>query len=458
MSPASRPESVPFAAGSGELPPPLGPVLTDPDTHLLLLVGPDTGDAVVRTAIGLAEARAVEGYETVLVDAAFEDPRLHQLLDVPNLEGLADVFEFGASLGRVMTRPETRRFDFVPAGAYVPEPESILQSPRWDHLADDLAPSTLMMVFVPWDTPGLEVLSRRAGAAILLGDARGVERAAEALDPACQVVAVVEPALAMAPDRLAAEAGERGPVDPATIFDDPELTEPVVFRSDRRRRRLLPVVLVILAVAAILAAVYYGYTEFYATAEPQPTQPPAAAQSTTPEPEPQPVETPIGFSVAVEAHQDLTAARERLARLRRAESDISFYVAPVPISESVWYRILAGPVPDRDAGMALMRVLVDAGHKTAFDSWAVRPTTFAFHLGEYDSRSEAEARVSGLEGLEVPAYVVPIRYEPGEPRYRVYGGAFENRAAASVMQEMLTDAGIEASLIERVGEPVEVDG
>jgi cell division septation protein DedD len=423
----------------------------------MLLVAPDTGDAVVRTAIGLAEARAAGGHETVLVDAGFDNPRLHQFLDVPNLEGLADVFEFGASLGRVMTRPDTRRFDFVPAGAYVPEPEAILRSPRWDHLADDLAPSTLMLVFVPWDSPGLEALSRRAGAAILLGDARGVDRSADALDPACEVVAVVEPALAMAPDRLAAEAGERHTVDAATIFDDPELTEPVVFRSDRRRRRLLPILLGILLVAAILAAAYYGYTTLYAAPEPPPEPAPVSTQQ-TPAPEPQPVETPIGFSVAVEAHQDLEAARERLARLRRAEPGIRFYLAPVSVNGSLFYRVLAGPVPDRDAGMALMRLLVDAGHKTAFDSWAVRPTTFAFHLGEYDSPAAAEARVSELAGLGVPAYVVPVRYEPGEPRHRVYGGAFENRAAASVMRELLTDAGIDAPLIERVGEPVEVGG
>lgn len=452
MSPESRPEAVPYAPGSGELPPPLGPALTDPDTHLLLIVAPDAGDAGVRTAIGLAEARAAQGYQTVLADAGLGDPRLHRSLDVPNLEGLADIFEFGASVGRVMTRPDTRRFDFIPAGAYVPEPEAVLSSTRWDRIAEELAAeSAVMLIFVPADTPGLEALSRRAGQAILVGDARSVERSAEALDPSCEVVAVVEPVTAMAPQRLAAEAGEAGDLD-ATIFDDPELTEPVVFRSDRRRR--LTPLLVVLLVVVLAVAGWYGYRQYLAT--PTPPQPEPTAEAVEPAPEPRPVETPIGFSVAVEAHQDLDAARERLVRLRRAEPDIRFYLAPVSVNGSLFYRVLAGPVTDREAGMALMRRLVDAGHKTAFDGWAVRPTTYAFHLGEFDSRAEAEARAEELDARRVPGYVITIQYDPGEPRYRVYGGAFESEMSASVMAEMLSEAGVDAPLVERVGEPIEV--
>lgn len=458
MSPASRPEAVSFAAGSGELPPPLGPVLTDPDTHLLLIIAPDSGDAMLRTAIGLAEARAAAGRRTILVDADFDDPRIHQLLDVPNLEGLADVFEFGASPGRVMVRPDTRRFDFIPAGAYVPEPEAILRSPRWDRLAEEVgADDTVMMVFARADAPGLDALSARAGAAVLVGAPRGVDRAAAALDPSCVVVAVVEPESSLAPARLAAEAGEAGELD-ATIFDDPALTEPVVFRSDKRRRRVAPLLWVLLA-AAIAAGGWFAYQTYVATPSPPPAVEAAPDSSVAaPAPVPQPVETPIGFSVAVEAHQDLAAARDRLARLRRADPEVSFYMAPVDIGGSVWYRVLAGPVTDRETGLRLMRRLVDANLKTAFDDWAVRPTRYAFLVGELATMEAAQARVTALAERDIPSYVVPIRYEPGEPRYRVYGGAFENQAAAAVMQEMLNDAGVDARLIERVGEPLEVRG
>lgn len=460
MSPASRPEAVSIVPGSGELPPPLGPALTDPDTHLLLIVAPDAGDAVVRTAIRLAEARAEGGDRTVLADAGFDDPRLHEVLDVPNLEGLADVFDFGASLGRVMTRPDTRQFEFVPAGAYVLEPETILRSPRWSRIAAELAEeSAVMLVFAHAGLPGLDALSRRAGQAILVGDPRGVERSAEALSASCEVVAVVEPAESLTPARLAEQAGRPGELD-ATIFDHPELTEPVVFRSDRRRQTLAPYLWGLLLAVVVVLGGWLVYRQLTAAPPPETVEQeqvqPEPQSDPEPQPRPQPVETAIGFSVAVEAHQDLDAARERLERLQRAEPDILFYLAPVSVNGSLFYRLLAGPTTDRESGMALMERLVEEGHKSGFDNWAVRPTTYAFYLGEFTTREQAERRVARLAEADIPTYVVPIRYEPGEPRYRVYGGAFESAATAVVMEEMLDDAGIDARLIERVGIPLEV--
>ncbi|MGK7312687.1 MAG: SPOR domain-containing protein [Candidatus Longimicrobiales bacterium M2_2A_002] len=457
MNPESRPEAVPFAPGSGELPPALGSALTDPDTPLLLIVAPDAGADAVRTAIGLAEARAQEAGRTILADAAFGSGRIHETLDVPNLEGVADMFEFGASLSRVVTRSEARSFEFIPSGPYVPDAGAILRSDRWDRIAEEVAEaSAALLVFVPATAPGLAALSRRAGRAVVVGDPESADRAIQALDPDCEVAAVVAPIGVVPPEELAAEAGPATEID-ATLLGQPELTEPVVFRSDQRAPDTTSL-LWLLAAVALAVAGWLGYRTFLAPA----AVPPAAAVEDTapaaPRPEPRPVETPIGFSVAVEAHQDLSTARDRLTRLREDDPDVSYYIAPVPISGSVWYRVLAGPVADREAGAALMRRLVDAGHKTAFDDWAVRPTEYAFLLGEFGTREQAERRVAGLSELGIPAYVTPIEYEPGELRYRVYGGAFESPAAADVMEEMLTEARIRAPLVERVGVPLEVDG
>jgi hypothetical protein len=158
--------------------------------------------------------------------------------------------------------------------------------------------------------------------------------------------------------------------------------------------------------------------------------------------------------VAVEAHQDLTEALDRVAALRRAEPRIDFYLSPVAVSGGIYYRLLAGPVADAEAGTALLQRLVDAGHKTAFDSWAVRPTGYAFLLGEYDSVALAERRVGELGGVQIPAYVVRVRYQPGPHRYRVYGGAFETSAEAEVMKQMLEEADVAAELVPRTGEPI----
>ena len=168
----------------------------------------------------------------------------------------------------------------------------------------------------------------------------------------------------------------------------------------------------------------------------------------------EPIETPLPISISVEAHQDLESAQQRTAALREAEPSIGFYLAPLSVNGSLFYRLLAGPVESREAGEALMQRLVDADHKTAYDTWAIRPSAMAFHLGEYDTRAEAEARVDSLDVLDIPAYIVAIRHDPGAPRYRVYGGGYENRAEAAVMEQMLEQAGIETRLVERTGEPM----
>lgn len=456
MSPEARPAATPFQPGSGALPPALERVIIDSDTPILLLVAPDTGDLVARAAIGLAEARAAAGKPSVLVDASGSQPRLHQLLDADNLEGMTDVFLFGASLDRVRIRPETRLFDFVPTGAYVPDPRAVLESSRWDGIARSLEDDgERMFVFVPADTPGLGMLSKRVGAAVLIGDARSVERAAARLDPSCEVVAVVEPSSAMAPERLAAEAGLAPDPATATIFDEPELTEPVVFRSDRKSRRVVTPVLLVLLLAALLVAGWFAYQEYFAVATPgNPGQPAREAPAAPARGEA--VETPIPISVAVEAHQDLDSAQERMAALRAAEPEIGFYLAPVAVRDVLYYRLLAGPVADREAGERLMDRLVERQYKTAADPWAIRPTEHAFHLGDFETEAEAWDHVGTLADLEIPAYVVPIRYDRGPPMYRVYGGAYESDVEATVMGDILEEAGLDARLVVRTGEPIPV--
>ncbi len=455
MSPQPRPAATAFEPGSDALPAALEPAILESESPILLLVAPDTGDAVTRAAIGLAEARAKTGASTILADASAREPRLHKLLDVDNLEGLADVFLFGASLDHVRVRPPTRAFDFVPIGAFVPDPSAVLDSSRWDRIARSVeAESAKLLVFVPADSPGLGILSARVGEAVLIGDAGSVDRMAGRLDPSCAVLAVVEPSSATAPERLAAEAGAAEAEGAVTIFDQPELSEPVVFRSDRASRRAISPILLLLLVAALLVAAWFAYREYFPPATPEPAAQPAQETSAAPV-RGEPVETPIPVSVAVEAHQDLESASERIAALRRAEPGIGFFLAPVSVRGVLYYRLLAGPVASREAGERLMQRLVEGDYKTAVDTWAVRPTEQAFDLGEFDTQRQAAARVDSLGAAGIPSYIVPIRYEPGRPRYRVYGGAYESEAEALVMAEMLAAAGIEPRLVARTGEPIQ---
>ena len=470
MPPAVRLD--PDAAG---LPPVLDQVLTDPAIPILLLVAPDAGEQALKTAVALADLRGSEGLSTVLADAAVSSPRLHQVVDVPNVEGLADLFLFGASFEHVRRRPSGRHFDFVPTGAYVPEPESVLDSSRWGRIGAELqGAGTMLLLFTTAGTPGIGSLSRRIGRAVVLDDGSGVDRLTGRLDDGCDVLAVITPA---GPGATAGTAPAEGESDaaygagagdmpdgapvaaaggaPAAIPEEPDLSEPPILRDPPKSRRVSPLLLVALAIAAGAGA-WFLYQE-YGPAGEVATGAPAVAEAAPPPSEPErgePVETPVPISVAVEAHQNLESAWQRARTLSEEEPSVRFYLAPVSVNETLYYRLLAGPVATRDAGMALMRRLVEADHKTAFDSWAVRPTELAFHLGEYDTRQEAGTRVDSLWSQGVPAYVVEVDYEPGEPRYRVYGGAFENESDAGVMQQMLEEAGVEARLVPRTGQPV----
>lgn len=438
--------------GRGELPAGVASALSDPDQPVLLLVSASADAAAARTAIALADARAADGLPTILADGAVTSPTLHAGLGIENLEGLADVFLFGASLARVASQPAGHDFDFIPAGAYVPDPAGVMDSSRWAQIATEVeATGSLLLLFVPAATPGVGALSRRIGSAIVLADERGAARVAARLDRDCQVIATV------APDVRPGPPGE--PADPVAVPArlGPPITEPIVFRNEPSTRAA-PARLALLAVLALALAVggWFLYQEYLAPAA---TSPPVAGAGATPEtPVPTPrgeaVETPIPISVAVEAHQDLTSAHQRIEALRRAEPNVDFYLAPVAVSGGLYYRLLAGPLADREAGTALLQRLVDAGHKTAFDTWAVRPTEYAFLLGEFDTRPEAAQRVEELAGMEIPSYVVTVRYDPGRPRYRVYGGAFETAVEAEVMQELLENADLEAALVPRTGEPI----
>jgi hypothetical protein len=498
MSPDSRSTPEGHGPGSIRVPPQLAVALTDPVQSVMLLVAPDGDDRAAALAVELATARAEQGLPTILADGGVAAPSLHLRLDTQNLEGLADLFLYGASLARVSARPEGYDFDFVPAGAYVPDPEAVLDNPRWDRIAPELHVSgALLLLYVPVDTPGLRALSRRIGRAVLLGDGRQTMRMANRLDSSCRVVASVEPASGRADDvgatpvpepeielELESETdADQGPLsltgepvsamvaaseqarqegmthepdatEPVEPVAEPPLDEPIVIRTEERSRRV-PVGLLLLALAVAAAvAGWWAYREYFAG----PPAPVEAAEDTRPRgpvARGQPMDTPIPISVAVEAHQDLAGATERVEALRAAAPGVNFYLAPVSVGGALYYRLYAGPAADADTGTALLQWLVDAGHKTAFDSWAVRPTELAFLLGEFDTRAEADERVRSLAEVEIPAYVVPLRYDRGADRYRVYGGAYESEAEAAVMREMLENADEQAELLPRTGAPIQ---
>lgn len=461
------------------------------------------GGWAARVAVAAADA-ATRRRRVILADLSFEDPELNAVLGMRNREGLADVFLFGASLERVAQRAAGHAFRFVPPGAYVPDPEEILSSSRWFRLAPELADlNTVMLVYVPAGAAGLSNLVRHGPVVALNGAG---EETAAGLPDGCEVVATVTPpgpateetpgveapasragrtrttarrrkpprkpaareamtdagatdglervvvGLAQSGATRAKEGAVEVPAEarkmvPGSPVD--ELSIPPVLRPPPQRRRVSPVLWILLVVVLGVAG-WYAYTQYLAPAGRASAAP---VQPTPPDPG-RPIETEVPVSVSIEVYESLDVAQRRVATLRAAEPDLEFFVSPV-LNDGVTYHIvMAGPVENVDAGMALMRRLVQDGYKTAEETWSVRPTTLAFRIQDFDTRAAAVSRRDQLAAQGVPTYVVEVPYTVGPSHWRLYAGAYEYRSEAQVMAQLLESAGINAHLVPRTGRPV----
>jgi hypothetical protein len=72
-------------------------------------------------------------------------------------------------------------------------------------------------------------------------------------------------------------------------------------------------------------------------------------------------------------------------------------------------------------------------------------------MGRYDTREEAVRETTTLKARGIPSYVVEVPYTQGPPRFHVYAGAYSGPTEASVMRNVLRNAGIMDTLVLRVG-------
>jgi MinD-like ATPase involved in chromosome partitioning or flagellar assembly len=185
------------------------------------------------------------------------------------------------------------------------------------------------------------------------------------------------------------------------------------------------------------------------------TQPSATAPDDTPF-RPSPVaDVALPYVVAMEAHADVAAATERILALRSGEPRLSFHVAPLEREGTLYYHVMAGPVPDSLAAVALRDTLLARRLKRAATPNDIRYSPLAFHIGDYGTRHVAEQTIHELLQLDVPAYFVLADAADGEPLYRVYVGAFTSPAEAEVTRQLLRAVGIQDSLVTRTGSIVQ---
>ncbi len=198
---------------------------------VLLLFDPRADRAwVADSAIALATGWNAGGRRTVLADLSIEDPILHERVGVPNLDGVVDLFLYGASLARSARPVPGRGFLLITAGTYTPDPDGIFRHARWAKIVDGFREAQAsLLLFVPLDAPGLPALLQWSDDVVLLGDRDDGELLESLVAPGFHVRAWLTP-----PARPGADPGRAGaavappapppptPSAPAERFPQPE--------------------------------------------------------------------------------------------------------------------------------------------------------------------------------------------------------------------------------------------
>lgn len=376
---------------------------------------------------------------------------------------------------------------------------------------------TKLLLYVPAGSPGLDSLAEEVGIAIALVEAGEKEDVLDSLPTECEVVPVVgslpagglavtgapvgtaldvedefgaeEFEIADSPDEVEVEETAQAPppeevetsetgipavagtaagselVADAEIPDEPEApadgeagpgeeTEapprevPTVAGGRPSSRRWL---LVAAAAVLIALAVFGWYLTRGTETEAEPSAPEVATAAE--ETEPLPLAEELPYSVAIEAHRDFATAVNRAGSLDGSWEGTGFFVAPLRVDTIVYYRVMAGPIAVEQSAIALMNELVTEGDKRAASAWDVRPTRLAYRVEETEDRQSAIERRDALLESGIPTYLVEMPYEGGPSLYRLYAGAYESPEHAEMMGELLTEADIEAPLVDLTGRP-----
>lgn len=464
---------------------------------LVLLTGTADRQWAADTAVDLSARWAGEGRRIVLADLHLENPLLHFGLDVSNLEGVVDIFLYGASLARIAKPVREGSFYLIPAGTYAPNVDEIYRHPRWKKLVAGFRDTdATLILFAPAEGTDLEALSNWSSEAIILGASRDpalrerVERAglrvlaeieaprqaedrvgAPVAAPGVEEPAEVEPPV-FAP--VAAESQGANPVadprsapraKPVQVHRPPEseLELPPPLVRKRREKKTVSVFLWLVFFLILLGTVAY----LVATIRPDLIQGLLASRTAAPSaqtvapaqaaPAPQPLGELLPYSVQVRAFTSLAAARDEVATDQARLATVPFFISPEQIQGILYFKILSGMAADTTAAIALRDRLVEIGsidEEDAVGAWSmIQFTPLAFELGSYQTPAEAAARSDSLLNLEIPTYTAQVPYSDGTRRYQLYAGAFPDSVAALGLRRMLDAAGIEAPLSARTGAP-----
>ena len=413
------------------------------DAQALVALVPATGDLqwAAAAAWDVARAAARQGQRRVaLVDLWLEEPKLHQVVGLAPTEGIVDAFEYGVSLTKAAH--EIDHVFFIASGAYTTHVGDLFGNPRWKKLHGGFrVEGALLLLYL--SAGGLARLSSTPDGLIVLSPdgfepessiGLGITAAVERGTPLPGVVRERwAPAAPTLPDPLPRQVRRSRPTPlPQPIPDSPQ-------HSPRSRRRARPLI-----VAATLAAGAAGSWALLAISGEQWSRrlpvPPAAPAPPAVRPRAVIAEAdPVPWTVQLAAYGRLENA---LAVADRVLAEgVPAFVTPIalqgPDGSAVWYRVLAGAYATRDSAAAARAALWARG---------LAPRGQGDVLSAPYSLSFTGLPPDSLRARGIPA----VRWGGGGDS-AVLVGAFETPEQASLTEAQLERAGIQATLVTRMG-------
>jgi len=416
------------------------------EAQALIALVPATGDLPWAAAAAWDVARAATrgSRRVALVDLLLETPTLHDVIGVTPTDGIVDAFEFGVSLNK--TAHHVDGVFFIAAGSNPAHTGDVFANPRWRKLQGGFrVEGALLLLYV--SAGGLARLSAVPDGLLALSpDGYEPESSigqgiAAAMERGIPLLGVVRER--WTPSAAAAPAAEPPPRPARAVHPSPAQG------GEAPKRRARPAVVaitlaagaaggwVLLATAGESFRARLGDLTHVAPASPRP-HPVTAAPVRPAPPPPTPHVDSLPWTIQLAAYgtfEKALALADELSGARRPA-----FIAPIALagrarSGTVWYRVLVGAYQSRDSAAAGRAALWRRGGVPRGQGKLVRAP---YSLALAGSALPDSLRARGI---------APVRW--GTDGLLV--GAFETPEQAALARTQLKRAGIQATLVTRVG-------
>jgi len=402
----------------------------------LVALVPATGDLTwaAGAAWDVARAAAQGNRRVALVDLWLEQPTLHETVGLTPTEGIVDAFEYDVSLTKAAH--EVDHVFFIAAGTVTAHAGDLFANPRWKKLHGGFrVEDALLLLYLSAGAlarlsavpDGLVVLSpdgyepeSSIGQGITAVLERGVHLLGvvrERWTPNATPVPAERRYIAPPPGRISASVPRPG-----------------------SRRRARPVVIA----ATLAAGAAGGWALLARGAEQRPlpaaqSAPRSAAAPTAPAAPaiPVPSADSLTWTVQLAAYAGLDKALALADQL--AAGGTTPFVTPVALggrrSSTIWYRVLVGAYPTRDAALGGRADLWTRGLAARGQGDVLRAP---YSLALTGAPPADSLRARGIPAVPWNAGVLLV-------------GAFETPEQAGLLEAQLKRAGISATLVTRMG-------